>query len=300
VPKERLEAAERVLEIAAKKDGKLSVQEGKELLEKLKGALAADDAPPECAICFDDMDESAAVVLRSCGHVFCQVCIAKVSMGYQSNCPFCRHSFVQEDLVKFSDAAAASTAEEESNEVKLSQLEDLGPSPKMDALLQAIGEMKPGEKAVIFSQFTKFLDRIEAFLQSKGFSFARIDGKKSAAQRIAAIKAFNQEEGGPDFMLCSLHAAGTGISLSRGNHIFLMETWWNKAVELQAFDRVHRIGQTRAVRVVRFVAAESVESRMVDLQEAKAAMGKGAFEKLSTEEKKKARMGDVKRLLELD
>ena len=80
----------------------------------------------------------------------------------------------------------------------------------------------------------------------------------------------------------------------------MMDTWWNSAVELQAFDRVHRIGQTREVRVVRFVAADSIESRMVDLQEAKAAMGKGAFENLSKEEKKKARMGDVKRLLELD
>ena len=221
VPKERLEAAERVLEIAAEKGNKLSVEEGKELLEKLKGALESDDAPPECAICFDGMDESAAVVLRSCGHVFCQVCISKVSMGYHSSCPFCRHSFVQEDLVKFSDAAAASTAGDGSNEVKLSQLEDLGPSPKMDALLLAIGEMKPGEKAVVFSQFTKFLDRIETFLESKGCSFARIDGKKTATQRIAAMKAFGQDEGGPDFMLCSLHAAGTGINLTRANHIMV-------------------------------------------------------------------------------
>ena len=80
----------------------------------------------------------------------------------------------------------------------------------------------------------------------------------------------------------------------------MMDTWWNSAVELQAFDRVHRIGQTRKVVVNRFVAANSIEARMVELQEAKAAMGKGAFEKLSEQEKRKVRLGDVKRLLELD
>jgi SNF2 family DNA or RNA helicase len=71
-------------------------------------------------------------------------------------------------------------------------------------------------------------------------------------------------------------------------------------VELQAQDRVHRIGQKKPVRVVRFVAANSVESRMIDLQEAKAAIGNGAFENLTPEEKKKARFDDVKKLLDLD
>jgi len=79
----------------------------------------------------------------------------------------------------------------------------------------------------------------------------------------------------------------------------MMDTWWNKAVEQQAMDRVHRIGQSRDVRVIRFVAADSIESRMVELQEAKAAVGKGAFENLSSEEKKQARLGELKRLLDL-
>jgi SNF2 family DNA or RNA helicase len=79
----------------------------------------------------------------------------------------------------------------------------------------------------------------------------------------------------------------------------LRQTWWNKAVETQAQDRIHRLGQTRACRVIRFVAAESIESRMVELQEAKAAIGKGAFESLNVEEKRKARMADLKKVLEL-
>ena len=73
----------------------------------------------------------------------------------------------------------------------------------------------------------------------------------------------------------------------------------SQAVEQQAQDRCHRLGQTRACRIVRFVAADSIESRMVDLQEAKAALGKGVFENLSPDEKRKARMSELKKLLEL-
>lgn len=126
----------------------------------------------------------------------------------------------------------------------------------------------------------------------------RIDGSKSRAKRAQAMKEFGADDG-PRLFLCSLHAAGTGINLTRGNHVFLMDTWWNKAVETQAQDRIHRLGQSRPCRVVRFVSAESIESRMVELQEAKAAIGKGAFENLSVDEKRKARMADLKKLLEL-
>jgi SNF2 family DNA or RNA helicase len=79
----------------------------------------------------------------------------------------------------------------------------------------------------------------------------------------------------------------------------MMDCWWNVAAENQANDRVHRIGQTRKVRVVRFVMANSIEERMVSLQEAKAAVGKGAMEKLKPEEVRKARIGDLKNLFDL-
>ena len=79
----------------------------------------------------------------------------------------------------------------------------------------------------------------------------------------------------------------------------MMDTWWNQAVEQQAMDRVHRIGQTRNVRVLRFIMADSVESRMVELQEVKALLGKGAFENLTAAERKKARIGELRKLLDL-
>jgi SWI/SNF-related matrix-associated actin-dependent regulator of chromatin subfamily A3 len=299
VPVERLGRAEQVLALIDSKKESLPVEEGLKLLEKLKGALEdEEDGPLDCAVCLEPLVESEAVALRGCGHVFCQACIGKVA-EVAPNCPYCRKAFVKDDMIAWSVASQAASQKDEVKSAPLSeQMHELGPSPKMEAMMAALKELKSDEKAVCFSQFTKFLDQIERFLKEHGFSFTRIDGKKSATQRMEALSTFSKDDG-PTIMLCSLHAAGTGINLTRANHVMMMDTWWNAAVEQQAMDRVHRIGQTRPVQILRFVTAGSVESRMLSLQEAKAAIGKGAFENLSPEEKKKARLGDVKKLLDL-
>lgn len=296
VPKERMEAAERVLaEVKGMKGHQLTPEEGEALLQKLKGAFEEVEAM-ECAVCLNEMDESAAVILRSCSHVFCEPCLSKVSASCRGLCPLCRQKFEPSDMVKKTTAAAAINVELSQ---PLSQsMDELGPSPKLEALGQAISEMKDDEKGVIFSQFTKFLDVVEPYIASLGFTFTRIDGSKTATQRIAAMKEFSAD-GGPRFILCSLHAAGTGITLNRANHCFMMDTWWNVSVENQAMDRVHRIGQTRPVRVVRFVMKDTIEERMIALQEAKAAIGKGALQKLKPEEVRKTRIGDLKSLFSI-
>jgi SWI/SNF-related matrix-associated actin-dependent regulator of chromatin subfamily A3 len=293
IPKERLEAAELVLAEVGKK-GQLSPEEGEVLLKKLKGAF--DDAEAaECAVCLDEMEEGEAVILKSCAHVFCEPCLSKISAECGGLCPLCRKRFTSTDMVKKSIASAAVSAD---NASTLRHINDLGPSPKLEALLQAITEMKADEKGVIFSQFKKFLDLVGPFMTTHGFTFVRIDGSKTAAQRISAVKEF-AADGGPRFILCSLHAAGTGITLHRANHCFMMDPWWNGSIEDQAMDRVHRIGQNRDVRVIRFVMKDSIEGRMIALQEAKAAMGKGAMEKLKPEEFRKARIGDLKSLFSI-
>jgi SNF2 family DNA or RNA helicase len=229
VPQDRLERAEQVLAAIENKES-LTAEEGKELLDKLKGVLQAeDDSPPECAICFDVMTEDAATVLRVCGHVFCASCLGKVSEGAHSKCPLCRHDFQQNDMVKWSSAVAAASSVA-APVVALSQhMDEMCPSPKLEALLLGLREMKDGEKGVIFSQFTKFLDEIQKFLDEHHYTYTRIDGSRTATQRIAAMKEFGRDDGGPMFMLCSLHAAGTGLNLTRGNHIFMMDTWFNLA-----------------------------------------------------------------------
>ena len=293
IPGERVEAAQLVLAEVEKK-GKLTPEEGEVLLKKLKGAFDGAESA-ECAVCFDEMEEGDAVILKSCAHVFCEPCVSKIAVDCSGLCPLCRRKFSSTDMVKKSIASAAVSAD---NSTTFRLTNDLGPSPKLEALLLAIAEMKADEKGVIFSQFRKFLDIIAPFLTARGFTFVRIDGSKSPAQRIASMKEF-AADGGPRFILCSLHAAGTGITLHRANHCFMMDTWWNGSIEDQAMDRVHRIGQKRDVRVIRFVMKDSIEGRMLALQEAKAALGKGAMEKLKPEEFRKARIGDLKSLFSI-
>jgi SWI/SNF-related matrix-associated actin-dependent regulator of chromatin subfamily A3 len=300
VPKERREAALEIWRELQKRDtGKaLTVEEGKVLLDKIRGTFE-ETAHPECAICLEEIDVSQAVILRACSHIFCEGCLSKVASGSNKTCPFCRVAFNPDDMIKKTVAQAAATQEEDTPSTAGQQLDEGNTvSPKIAALLQSIEEMKSDEKAVIFSQFTSFLDIIGKTLTSNGISFVRIDGRMNVGQRMKAMAEFCAEEG-PRFILCSLHAAGTGINLTRGNLVFMMDCWWNQSAENQAMDRVHRIGQKRDVRVVRFVMKNSIEERMVKIQDSKAAQAKGAFAKLKDEEKRMTRLSDLRTLLEI-
>lgn len=93
-------------------------------------------------------------------------------------------------------------------------------------------------------------------------------------------------------------AAGTGINLTRGSHCYLMDPWWNAAAEDQAFDRIHRMGQTRPVKIYRLVMAESIEGKLIKLQQRKAAMGKGSLEKLSAKEQERAKVTAMRDLFD--
>lgn len=174
-------------------------------------------------------------------------------------------------------------------------------APKIDALLQVINEMGSDEKAVVFSQFTTFLNRIEKALNKAGHTFTRIDGSMSTTSRLDAMHEFSKEDvkKSPRFMLCSLRAAGTGINLTRANVAIMCDPWWNKAVEAQAMDRVHRLGQKRRVRVYSLVMKDSIEERMIALQKAKAALGKGSMERLSPREERRAKLTAMKDLFEI-
>lgn len=92
--------------------------------------------------------------------------------------------------------------------------------------------MKADEKAVLFSQWTSMLDIVQRLLERKGFTWTRIDGNMNANERIEAMEAFDSDdEDSPRFILCSLRACGTGISLTRGNVCLLLDCWWNFALE---------------------------------------------------------------------
>ncbi len=147
-------------------------------------------------------------------------------------------------------------------------------SSKLSALADALETAAAaGHRALIFSQWTSLLDRVEPVLTDRGVSFLRIDG--STRDRAGVVEAF-QAAGGPRALLISLHAGGTGLNLTAADHVFILDPWWNPAVEAQAAARAHRIGQTKPVLVQRLVARDTVEERVVALQARKQSLADAA------------------------
>ncbi|MGM0576152.1 MAG: DEAD/DEAH box helicase [Myxococcota bacterium] len=148
-------------------------------------------------------------------------------------------------------------------------------SSKVEVLLETLDEAaSEGHKALVFSQWTSYLDLVEPHLRAAGLDFVRLDG--STRDRQAVVDAF-QSDDGPPVMLISLKAGGTGLNLTAADHVFLLDPWWNPAVEDQAADRAHRIGQDKPVLVHRLVAEDTVEERILALQESKRALADAAM-----------------------
>lgn len=194
-------------------------------------------------------------------------------------------------------ANAAITNEYSSCDELLQDVEQV--PPKVAALIKAIDEMKEGEKAVIFSQYVKFLHIIRLHLVVNGHTTTFVTGEMDAKSRIASIRSFGSDNG-PRFCLCSLTAGGVGINLTRANHCFLMDSWWNIALEDQAMDRLHRIGQSRNVRVVKFVMAGSFEEHVISIQNRKAALCKGSLERVSEEESRQVKINELKEFFQVE
>jgi superfamily II DNA or RNA helicase len=140
-------------------------------------------------------------------------------------------------------------------------------SSKVERLLEALEESaSEGHKSLVFSQWTSLLDLVEPALRQGNIGFTRLDG--STVDRGKVVREF-QADDGPPVMLVSLKAGGTGLNLTAADHVFLLDPWWNPAVEDQAASRAHRIGQERPVMVHRMVAKDTVEERILALQEKK-------------------------------
>ena len=140
-------------------------------------------------------------------------------------------------------------------------------SAKVDLLLEVLAEVVADRhKALVFSQWTALLDRVEPHLRAADIDFTRLDGQ--TRRRDEVVRRF-QDDDGPPVILISLRAGGTGLNLTAADHVFLLDPWWNPAVEDQAADRAHRIGQTRPVLVHRLVARDTVEERILALQQHK-------------------------------
>ncbi len=141
-------------------------------------------------------------------------------------------------------------------------------STKIDFLMENLEQLvTEGHKTLVFSQFTTYLDMIENKIKVAGWKMARIDGSQTIKKRGEMVELF--QNGDAQIFLISLKAGGFGLNLTAASYIFLMDPWWNPAVERQAIDRAHRIGQENKLTVYRPIIKESVEEKVLILQQSK-------------------------------
>ncbi|TXB62403.1 DEAD/DEAH box helicase [Phaeodactylibacter luteus] len=158
-------------------------------------------------------------------------------------------------LTKLRQAACHPRLAEADSRLGSSKLELVG-----DTILELL---ENGHKALIFSQFVKHLRIVEQWVKNQGISYQYLDGQTPGKKREAAVQAFQNGEG--DVFLISLKAGGTGLNLTEADYVLHLDPWWNPAVEDQASDRAHRIGQQRPVTVYRFVSEATIEEKIVQL-----------------------------------
>jgi SNF2 family DNA or RNA helicase len=150
------------------------------------------------------------------------------------------------------------------------QSKKLLPSAKLDALIPALTSIAAeGHKSLVFSQFTEFLALVRERLDASGIRYEYLDG--STRDRQARVDSFQSDAECPVFLI-SLKAGGHGLNLTAADYVYLLDPWWNPAVEAQAIDRVHRIGQTKRVIATRLVARDTIEAKILGLQATKRAL----------------------------
>ncbi|KAK5111215.1 hypothetical protein LTR62_005243 [Meristemomyces frigidus] len=246
-----------------------------------------------CNIC----DEVAEEAIRSqCKHDFCRSCVKSYlqsveESGGDADCPRCHIPLAidldqpeieqDEDVVKKSSII---------NRIKM---ENWTSSTKIEMLVYDLYKLRSKKqtlKSIVFSQFTSMLQLIEWRLRRAGFNTVMLDGSMTPIQRQRSIEYFMTN---PDVevFLVSLKAGGVALNLTEASRVFIVDPWWNPAAEWQSADRCHRIGQRRPCVITRLCIEDSVESRMVLLQEKKANMihgtinnDKSSMEKLTPED----------------
>jgi SNF2 family DNA or RNA helicase len=142
------------------------------------------------------------------------------------------------------------------------------PGSKLGQLLDLIEELRAGKhRALVFSQFTDFLALVRQALDARKVRYQYLDGQTPPKARQQAVDAFQRGEG--DLFLLSLKAGGVGLNLTAADYVIHLDPWWNPAIEQQATDRAHRIGQTRPVTVYKLVLAGSIEEQILSLHGSK-------------------------------
>jgi len=174
-------------------------------------------------------------------------------------------------------------------------------STKMKDLLKLLkNDMADGQRAVVFSQWTSFLDLVGSALEAASIPFQRFDGSLSLDERAKRVAWLSEEDNGTStgrVLMVSLKAGGSGLNLVAASRLYLLDLWWNPAVEEQAIQRVHRIGQKQEVHVYKFVVEDSIDMDLLDLHRAKERLLEDALQGGKHQEAAtKLTMDDLKRL----
>jgi DNA repair protein RAD16 len=246
----------------------------------LKKKMQAGFNVAVCSIC----DEPAEDAIRSqCRHEFCRQCAKDYIQHFQDgsnvDCPRC-HIALSIDLEQPTLAEYEDTVKKNSIINRIS-MDNWTSSTKIETLLYELFQERSKShtpKSIIFSQFTSMLQLVEWRLRHAGFNTVMLDGSMTPAQRQKSIEHFMTKPE-VEVFLVSLKAGGVALNLTEASRVFIIDPWWNPAAEWQSADRSHRIGQQRPCVVTRLCIEDSVESRIIQLQEKKANLIRGTLNK---------------------
>lgn len=263
-----------------------------------------DEAGGECPICCEDPPMVDQTV-TGCWHSACKKCLLDY-IKHQTDrhevpkCFNCRDPIDSRNLfevVRHDDDPELSSGQM-TPRISLQRLGVNTSSAKVVSLmkhLRALRKDRPQMKSVVFSQFTSFMSLIEPALSKANMHFLRLDGSMAQKNRAAVLNEFRDADKFT-ILLISLKAGGVGLNLTSAKRVFMMDPWWSFAIEAQAIDRVHRMGQDEEVFVYRFIVKDSVEERMLKIQDRKKFIAT-SLGMMSDEEKKLQRIEDIKELL---
>ncbi|KAI1658260.1 SNF2 family N-terminal domain-containing protein [Daldinia decipiens] len=260
-----------------------------------------DEAANECPICSEEpmIDQT----VTGCWHSACKKCLLdfikhNTDRHQVPKCFNCREPINSRDLFEVIRQDDDPETIQASPKISLQRLGSNESSSKVVSLMKHLRQLRrehPRIKSVVFSQFTSFMSLIEPALTKANMRFLRLDGSTNQKTRSAILNEF-KESNKFTILLLSLRAGGVGLNLTQAKRVFMMDPWWSFAVEAQAIDRVHRMGQDDEVKVYRFIVKDSVEERMLKVQDRKKFIAT-SLGMMSDEEKRLQRVEDIKELL---
>ena len=292
---------------ATTEDGMAVNQFGAHMLKQIQ-----DEMDMECPVCAEEPMREQTVT--GCWHSACRQCLTAYitrqnDRGEIARCFSCREPVNIRDLFEVVHHDEDPQDEDKkgnnsnNNKPKIS-LQRLGANHSSAKVVQLIKQLRalkrehPYMKSVVFSQFTSFLSVLEHALARAGIRFLLLDGTMAQKTRAAVLASFRDSSATNRFtvLLISLKAGGVGLNLTCAQRVYMMDPWWSFSVEAQAIDRVHRLGQEREVKVYRFIVKDSVEERMLTVQERKKFIA-SSLGMMSEEERRVQTLEDIKELL---